>query len=61
MIAPEDPPGFVVRIEAQKAAFDNGFRIERGDENGWLRYASASAKGKSGWPALPPTARGFSR
>lgn len=41
----ENPPGFVVRIEAQKAAFDNGFRIERGVENGWLQYASATAKG----------------
>ena len=29
MIAPEDPPGFVVRTEAQKAAWDNGFRLER--------------------------------
>jgi hypothetical protein len=26
MIAPENPPGFVVRTEAQKAAWDNGFR-----------------------------------
>ena len=42
----ENPPGFVVRTEAQKAAFDNGFRLERGIENGWLRYASASANGE---------------
>ncbi len=42
----ENPPGFIVRTEAQKAAFDNGFRIERGVENGWLRYASASANGE---------------
>jgi hypothetical protein len=33
MIAPEDPPGFVVRTEAQKAAWDNGFRLERGVES----------------------------
>ena len=32
MIAPENPPGFVVRTEAQKAAWDNGYRIERGIE-----------------------------
>ena len=32
MIAPEDPPGFVVRTEAQKAAWDNGYRLERGVE-----------------------------
>jgi hypothetical protein len=28
VIAPENPPGFVVRTEAQKAAWDNGYRIE---------------------------------
>lgn len=47
MIAPQDPPGFVVRTEAQKAAWDNGFRLERGVENGgWLRYGSTTAKGE---------------
>lgn len=46
MNAHENPPGFIVRTEAQKAAFDNGFRIERGVENGWLRYASATANGE---------------
>lgn len=45
MAVPENPPGFVVRTEAQKAAFDNGFRIERGTENGWMRYASTTAQG----------------
>lgn len=35
----------VVQIEAQKAAFDNGFRIERGVEGPWLRFASTNAKG----------------
>jgi hypothetical protein len=45
MIALEDPPGFVVRTEAQKAAWDNGFRLERGAEGGWLRYASTTAPG----------------
>jgi hypothetical protein len=30
MISLEDPPGFVVRTEAQKAASDNGYRHERG-------------------------------
>jgi hypothetical protein len=29
MIAPEDPPGFVVRTAAQKAAWDTGFRLQR--------------------------------
>ncbi len=46
MTPPENPPGFIVRTEAQKSAFDNGFRIERGVENGWLRYASATANGE---------------
>ena len=45
MTAPENPPGFIVRTEAQKAAFDNGFRIERGTENGWMQFASATARG----------------
>jgi hypothetical protein len=44
-IAPEDPPGFVVRTEAQKAAWDNGYRIERGRAGGWLHYASTTARG----------------
>jgi hypothetical protein len=46
VIAPEDPPGFVARTEAQKAAWDNGFRIERGIESGWLHYASTTARGE---------------
>jgi hypothetical protein len=45
MIAPENPPGFVVRTETQKAAWDNGFRLERGVEGGWLHYASTTAPG----------------
>jgi hypothetical protein len=47
MTSPEDPPGFVVRTEAQKAAWDNGFRLERGVQSGgWLRYGSTTAKGE---------------
>jgi hypothetical protein len=45
MAVPENPPGFVIRTEAQKAAWDNGYRLERGIENGWLRYASTTAPG----------------
>ena len=45
MIELENPPGSVVRIEAQKAATDNGFRLERGIENGWLHYGSTTARG----------------
>jgi hypothetical protein len=55
MIAPEDPPGFVVRTEAQKAAWDNGFRLERGVErDGWLRYASTTARGEIWIAGVPP-------
>jgi HNH endonuclease len=47
MAVPEDPPGFVVRTEAQKAAWDNGFRLERGIEGGgWLHYGSTTAHGE---------------
>ena len=45
MIAPENPPGFVVRTEVQKAASNNGYRLDRGIENGWFRFASTTAKG----------------
>jgi hypothetical protein len=45
MIALEDPPGFVVRTEAQQAAWVNGFRLECGGKGGWLRYASTTATG----------------
>jgi HNH endonuclease len=45
MIALESPPGFVVRTEAQQAAWDNGYRLERGIANGWLHYASTTAPG----------------
>ena len=45
-MAPEDPPGFVVRTESQKAAWDNGFRLERRIESGWLHYASTTARGE---------------
>jgi hypothetical protein len=51
----EDPPGFVVRTEAQKAAWDNGFRLERGIESGgWLRYASTTARGEIWIAGVPP-------
>lgn len=43
MIVLENPPGFVVRTEAQKAAWDNGFRLDRSVEGSWLHYASTTA------------------
>lgn len=44
MRQPEDPPGFVVRTESQKAASSNGFRLEHGIDNGWLRFASTTSQ-----------------
>src|SRR4051812_31043534 len=54
MILPEDPPGFVVRTEAQKAAWDNGFRLEGGLADGWLRYGSTTAPGSLGTAGTSP-------
>jgi hypothetical protein len=45
VIALEDPPGFVIRTEARKAAWDSGFRLERKVERG-LRYASTTARAR---------------
>ena len=56
----EESPTFVVRTEAQKAASDNGYRIERGGERGWLGYASTTAPGAIWMPARH-TGRGYSR
>jgi hypothetical protein len=51
MIATEDPPGFVVRTEVQKAAWDNGFRLERGVEPGGCATARPPRMVRSGSPA----------
>lgn len=56
MITPENPPSFIVRTEAQKAAWDNGFRLDRGTESGWLHYASTTAPGTI-WIAATPQRR----
>ena len=45
MITLENPPGFVVRTEVQKAAFDNGYRLDHGSTSGWMRYGSTTAQG----------------
>ena len=41
----EIPPGFVLREEAHKAAYENGFRISLGVQEGWLGYRSTTARG----------------
>jgi hypothetical protein len=42
----QSPPGFVVRTEAQQAAWDHGFRLERGIVGGWIGYGSTTAPGE---------------
>jgi hypothetical protein len=49
----EDPPGFVVREEAHKATYENGFRVELGRQGGWLGYSSTTARGEV-WIAHDP-------
>jgi len=41
-----NPPSTTIKIEAQKAAFDNGYRIEHGVQKGWLHYRSSSVPGE---------------
>lgn len=41
----KNPPGGIISIEAQKAAFDNGYRIEEGIKDGWLHYRSSTVPG----------------
>jgi hypothetical protein len=45
MIGIENPPGFVVREEAHKAAYENGFRISLGVQEAWIGYRSTTAHG----------------
>ena len=45
MIEIENPPGFVIREEAHKAAYENGFRIGLGVQDAWIGYRSTTARG----------------
>ncbi len=54
-VPPEDPPGFIVVTEAQKAAFARGFRLERGRQGPWLCYASTTVPGEVWLAGCPPT------
>jgi hypothetical protein len=42
----EDPPAFAARVDAAKAAADNGFRLVREVRNGWVGFASTTAPGE---------------
>lgn len=46
MLEIENPPGFVVREEAHKAAYENGFRVALSMRDGWLSYRSTTARGE---------------
>jgi HNH endonuclease len=39
----EDPQSFSTRTEAIKATYDNGYRLIREADKGWLRFASTTA------------------
>ena len=41
----EAPQGFIVAEECRKAASQNGYRRDMGEEDGWARYGSTTAKG----------------
>lgn len=42
---PENPPGASVRIEIKQAAYRYGWRIDRGERDGWFFRESATAPG----------------
>lgn len=46
MIDIENPPGFVAREEAHKAAYENGFRIALAVQDAWIGYRSTTARGE---------------
>src|SRR5688572_5286652 len=39
------PQGFIVAEECRKAAWQNGFRRPLGEQDGWARFGSTTAKG----------------
>jgi len=41
----EVPQSFVVVEECRKAAWQNGFRRQQGEQDGWARFASTTARG----------------
>lgn len=43
---PVDAPSFIVRTALRKAAWDNGFRLERESNGGWVAYDSTTAVGR---------------
>jgi hypothetical protein len=46
MSAPENPPGFIVRTEVEKAAWEKGYRLDRGVEGPWRGFESTTVPGR---------------
>ncbi len=55
----EIPQGFVVAEECRKAAWQNGYRRPLGEEAGWVRYDSTTAKGTIHLSATGPSGPWF--
>ena len=41
----EAPQGYVIREECRKAAWQNGYRRQQGEEDGWAKFGSTTAHG----------------
>jgi len=44
-MTPETPQSFIVRQECEKAAWEHGFRVPRGEQEGWAAFTSTTAQG----------------
>ena len=51
----EHPQGFVVAEECRKAAWQHGYRRNLGEDAGWARYGSTTAKGAIHLAAASPS------
>ncbi|WP_370322254.1 HNH endonuclease [Oricola sp.] len=58
-MTPETPQSYVVSTELRKAAFDNGWRLEAGEQDGWLMRKSHNAPGTIGLAAAGPNGPWF--
>lgn len=45
-LLPQSPPGFIVRTECEKAAYERGYRVLRGTDGAWMAYSSTTAQGR---------------
>jgi hypothetical protein len=50
----QNPPSFIVRTECEKAAWDNGWRVDLGEEGGWMLRSSHDAPGRIGLASAGP-------